>query len=80
MKLLCEVYRCSKKEGMYLYVAKDDGFERLPEGLKGSIGNTELALTLVLTPEKKLAQADVSKVLNEIEQKGYYLQLPKVDY
>lgn len=80
MKLVCNIYRCSVKEGMYLYTRKDaqgkDDLANLPEALKKRIGKTTLAMTLILTPEKKLAAADAKQVIDSIEEKGFYLQMP----
>jgi uncharacterized protein YcgL (UPF0745 family) len=61
---------------MYLYVEKTTGLEEVPSELLSRFGKAELAMTLVLTPEKKLARADVQRVLAMIEEKGYYLQMP----
>lgn len=33
-------------------------------------------MVLVLTPEKKLARASVEKVIESIENQGFYLQMP----
>jgi len=76
MKRLCSVYRCSKKEGMYLYVDKKDGLNVLPEMLFKQIGKTELAMTLLIDEAKKLARANAQDVLNSIEENGFYLQMP----
>ncbi len=76
MKKICSVYRSSREEGMYLYVEKTTGLEEVPSELLSRFGKAELAMTLVLTPEKKLARADVQRVLAMIEEKGYYLQMP----
>ncbi len=76
MKRICSIYRCSKKEGMYLYVDKQDDLENLPDMLRKQIGQTELAMTLLLTEDKKLARADVKEVLAAIEKQGFYLQMP----
>ena len=76
MKRLCAVYRCSKKEGMYLYVDKQEDMARVPDVLQKQIGKTELAMTLLLTEDKKLARASVEEVLQAIEEKGFYLQMP----
>lgn len=80
MKLVCNIYRCSAKEGMYLYTRKDTQKNReladLPEVLKKRIGNTTLAMTIILTPDKKLAVADAKKVIGSIEEQGFYLQMP----
>jgi uncharacterized protein YcgL (UPF0745 family) len=61
---------------MYLYVDKKDGLESVPGDLLKRFGKPELAMTLVLTPEKKLARADTQRVLDMIKEKGFYLQLP----
>lgn len=76
MKRICSIYRCSKKEGMYVYVDKAEGFERIPELLMKKMGNTELAMTLMITPEKKLARTTAKEVLTAIEENGFYLQMP----
>lgn len=76
MKQICDIYRSSRDTDMYLYVLKSDGLERVPEPLMEKFGRADHAMTLVLHPEKKLARADISKVLAELDDKGYYLQLP----
>ncbi|WP_096084436.1 YcgL domain-containing protein [Agaribacterium haliotis] len=76
MKKLVEIYRCSKKEGLYLYVNRGQKLEDLPESLLQSLGKTELAMSLSLDKQRKLAQVDVVKVLEALEDAGYFLQLP----
>lgn len=61
---------------MYLYVEKTTGLESVPDDLLSRFGQPELVMTLVLTPEKKLARADVKRVLAMIDEKGFYLQMP----
>ena len=63
---------------MYLYVAKKDGFSRVPEELMNMFGRPELAMTFILTPEKKLGRADTARVIEQLEQQGFYLQMPPV--
>ena len=74
--LLCNVYRCAKKEGMYVYVDKQQGTEQLPDALLQRTGKLTLAMTLMLTPEKKLARAKAEDVLTAIDNQGFYLQMP----
>ncbi|SMF08578.1 hypothetical protein SAMN02745866_00631 [Alteromonadaceae bacterium Bs31] len=74
--LLSEIYRSKKKEGMYLFLKKGASLEGLPEALQKQFGVAELAMTLALTAEKKLARADVEKVIDSINSQGYYLQMP----
>jgi hypothetical protein len=33
-------------------------------------------MVLVLTPDKKLANADVEKVIKAVQTEGFYLQMP----
>jgi len=76
LRVLCDVYKTAKKDEMYLYVAKKEGLSRVPDELSEMFGKPELALTMLLTPEKKLGRADTAKVISDIEEKGFYLQMP----
>jgi uncharacterized protein YcgL (UPF0745 family) len=78
MQCICSIYRCSKKEGMYLYVDKKIGLEKIPEALMRQVGQTELAMTLLIDSNKKLARANAADVLASIDEKGFYLQMPPV--
>lgn len=64
---------------MYLYVSREDGLNRVPEALLEQFGKPELALTLMLSADKSLARADAEKVLNALEEQGFYLQMPPVE-
>jgi len=75
-KRFCSVFKSSKKREMYLYVDRKDGVEKLPEALKGIFGEPTHVLDMILTPEKKLARVDAKKVLAEIAQNGFFLQMP----
>ena len=74
--LQCSVYRSAKKEGMYLYVPKQNSFDRVPEALLQTFGTPGHVMDLELTPERKLARANAPDVINGILQNGYYLQMP----
>ncbi len=76
MKVIVSIYRSPKKEGMYLYVDKREGLERVPEPLLKQFGEAELAMTLLLTPERKLARVEAPKVLESIGEQGFFLQMP----
>jgi uncharacterized protein YcgL (UPF0745 family) len=73
---LCNIYRSSKNEGMYLYVDKQEDLSRVPEALLQRFGKPQLAMTLALSTERKLARADAEKVLAAIAEQGFYLQMP----
>jgi len=79
MKIICQIYRSPKEEGMYLYVKKEEGLERVPEELLKLFGKPQPAMVLLLTPEKKLARVSVDKVVESLLEKGFYLQLPPRD-
>ena len=76
MKKICTIYRSAKQEGMYLYVDKSEDLSRVPESLLQRFGKPQHAMTLVLHPERKLARADINKVLAALEEQGFYLQMP----
>ena len=73
---LTTIYRSPKEEGLYLYVDKTENLSRVPEELLKQFGKPELAMTLSLHKDRKLARADAGKVLQAIETQGFYLQLP----
>ena len=82
-KILCDIYKGDKKEEMYLYVPKDIGhnnLENIPEALLHSFGELTLVATLVLTESRKLARADIHKVMAELNETGFYLQMPPVKF
>jgi uncharacterized protein YcgL (UPF0745 family) len=76
MKHSCWIYKSSKKDEMYLYLAEEDNFEEVPEILMARFGNPIPVMSLELDNHRKLARADVAKVMQQLKSKGYYLQLP----
>ncbi|HEY5717819.1 MAG TPA: YcgL domain-containing protein [Motiliproteus sp.] len=76
MKLICSIYKSSKKDEMYLYVDKQEDLKRVPDALLEVFGRPVGAMTLLLTPEKKLARVDVQQVMDSIREQGYFLQMP----
>lgn len=75
-KIMCSVYRSPKKEGMYIYVPKQDPFKEIPDALLQSFGTPGHVMDLVLTVERTLARVDVRQVMQGLREKGYYLQMP----
>lgn len=76
MSRLVQVYRSSRRDGMYLYVDADEDLARVPEALLKNFGRPVAALSLPLTPDRRLARADAVVVLRSIEDSGFYLQMP----
>ena len=77
-RLLCAVFRSRRSPDTYLFVDHQEGFSRVPEALMREFGGAERAMTLALTPERRLARADAADVLRCIRENGFYLQLPPV--
>jgi hypothetical protein len=75
-KLICDIFKGSKKEEAYLYVSRDEGVALVPLELLDRLGELELVTTIMLDRTKKLARADACRVISDIQEKGFYLQLP----
>lgn len=76
MKMLCDIYKTASKDEMYLYLNRAKGFKSVPDILLKNFGEPILVTTMVLTESKKLARADVKKVIAEMTIRGFYLQMP----
>ena len=74
----CWIYKGVKRDEMYLYVDREDDFERVPPALLSAMGDLELVMRLELNPNRQLARADVQRVIEELNQQGFYLQMPPV--
>ena len=74
--ILCDVYRSSKKPDVYLYVNKVEGLARVPDELLATFGDPEHAFLFKLTPDRKLAKEDAVKVIKNLDEQGFHLQLP----
>lgn len=73
---LCSVYKSRRKDETYLYVSIKDDLKRVPEALLETFGTPDLVTKLLIKEDRQLARAEASKVLSEIAEKGFYLQLP----
>jgi uncharacterized protein YcgL (UPF0745 family) len=72
----CVVYKSFKQFDYFLFVKKEDEFTRVPGSLRQMLGVLEKVMDLELDESRKLAQADVVVVMQQIEERGYYLQMP----
>ncbi|MCY1561685.1 Protein YcgL [compost metagenome] len=64
---------------MYLYVLRAEALKRVPESLLVAFGPPIHAFDMVLTPERALAREDIHKVLDNLDQQGYHLQMPPAE-
>jgi uncharacterized protein YcgL (UPF0745 family) len=74
----CFIYKSLKKDQLYIYLQDKDDFSAVPEDLFKSLGRLQFVMELQLTPERKLAKEDVNKVMRQLENKGFYIQMPPV--
>ena len=72
----CVVYKSLKQFDYFLFVEKEDEFARVPDGLRQLLGVLEKIMDLELDENRNLAQADVLVVMQQIVERGYYLQMP----
>lgn len=73
------VYRSSRKEGMYLYVDRTVGMKPVPPALAELFGTAIPVMDLLLEPGRMLARVDATEILEQIGQRGYYLQMPQAN-
>ncbi len=72
----CYVYRSRKKDEMYLYLRERDDFSAVPAELMRWFVNPAFVFELELTPQRRLARADVGQVMAALREQGWYLQPP----
>ena len=73
---LCAIYRSTRKDGKFLYVAQRDQFDAVPEVLMQQFGKPQFVMLFNLVGEKPLKRAKNKDVLQAVEQQGFYLQMP----
>lgn len=80
--MLCAVYKSIRKSQTYIFVAKRDDFSKVPTHLLEQFGPPQLVSVLNLTETTKMAMANAAKVIKEVTNTGFYLQLPPppIDY
>lgn len=75
-KIMCQVYASSRWEEMYLYVERDNDLSSLPAELWERFGTPRPVLVVLLTESRTLARVNVRDVMESIQGKGFYLQMP----
>ena len=70
------IYRCSNKPDLYIYLAERDDFSQVPPAMLTSLGNINFAMELELNEHTKLAREDAAKVMHNLSENGFHLQLP----
>lgn len=74
--MLCAIYKSPRKDEMYLYVPGRGDFSRVPAPLMQVFGAPQLVTVLKLSADKPLAREDVAKVMDNVKNQGFHLQMP----
>lgn len=84
----CEIYKSSKKDEMYLYVARPEQYssedaeaefnplEQMPEALRQAFGRATFVMKLELHQDRKLSRVNVLHVMDAIQNNGFFIQMP----
>ena len=72
----CVIYKSRKQLDYFLFVEKKHELARVPESLRQMLGALEKVMDLQLDERRILAQVDALTVMRQIEEQGYYLQMP----
>lgn len=75
-KILCKIYRSERQPGAYLYTTFDQALEPVPALLLSKLGDLSEVMSLVLEPNRQLANADINSVMSQLHDQGFYLQMP----
>ena len=75
-KLECAVYKSQKKDETYIFIPVSTPLSELPEKLLKLLGEAEMLMTLILTPDKKMARGTAKEIIESIKEQGFYLQMP----
>ncbi|RIZ69112.1 MAG: YcgL domain-containing protein [Methylococcales bacterium] len=70
------IYKSLKKDYLYLYLVNRDDFSKVPEELLNNFGKLEFVMEIELTEDKKLAKEEAKKVIESLNTKGFFIQLP----
>ena len=73
--MLCHIYRSNRKLDTYLYLTIRDDFSAIPSELLRVFGPPEFSFSFDLTEERELAKEDTAEVIENLETRGYHLQL-----
>ncbi len=73
----CAIYKSFRKQDTYLYLATRDDFSCLPESLLKLLGEPVHVMDLDLRPDRQLAQEDAVEVLQNLQERGWHLQMPR---
>ena len=74
--MLCAIFKSLKKADAYLYVKDRHDLSVVPQELMSMFGKPQFVMLFNLNGDKQLVANDNEKVKTELDDKGFYLQLP----
>lgn len=72
----CFVYASTRKPDSYVWLARRDAFDVLPESLVLLLGELRFVMEVQLDEQRKLPVEDTMQVLDHLRTQGWHLQLP----
>ena len=72
----CYVYKGDNRDDHYLYLNCDIAVAEVPEALLTMLGELSLVTEFELSVDRQLPQAEAHQVMQDIENQGFYLQMP----
>jgi hypothetical protein len=72
----CFVYVSLRKNETYLWLARREGFDVLPESLSLLLGELRFVLEVQLDEQRKLPVEDATQIIDHLATQGWHLQLP----
>jgi uncharacterized protein YcgL (UPF0745 family) len=72
----CFIYKSLKTDGLYLFVRRQDDFSAVLSALLKHFGKIDFVMALALTPERKLARENALTVMQSLQEKGFFVQMP----
>ena len=75
----CWIYKGSRRAETYLYLPNEGDTSQVPGALVEAMGTLVLVMELSLSHELDLARASAGQVMRDLEECGYYLQMPPAE-
>jgi len=75
----CWIYKGSRRAETYLYLRNEGDISPVPGALIEAMGTLELVMELSLAHGRDLARASAEQVMRDLQQRGYYLQMPPAE-
>lgn len=70
------IYRSSRKRDVYIYLAEEDDFSKVPKEIYDSLGIITFTMELDIKKDMKLARENPAIVIKNLNKHGFHMQLP----